>query len=296
MSLLAPLDSTAPTMFKWKNAFSWSYNGEVADSIKEKVKAAGGCITGDFRASLSWFNTDDYDLHIAEPNGNEIYYGNKGMVHPSSGKLDVDMNVGGESKTPVENIIYSNKGKMPEGKYKIWVNNFTQRNTTDYGFILEVEFDGQIHSFHYTNLIKNKDNVLVAEIEYSKKDGFKIIKSIDSTLSSKEIWGINTNQFHKVNLLMYSPNHWDNQKSTGNKHYCFFLQDCLCPNTQRGFYNEFLKDELIQDKKVFEALGSKIKVEFSEQQLSGLGFSSTGKGSVICKVEGTFTREIKINF
>ena len=45
------------------------------DSIKARVKARGGAVDGDFRASLSWHNSDDLDLHLREPNGFEIYYG-----------------------------------------------------------------------------------------------------------------------------------------------------------------------------------------------------------------------------
>ena len=295
MSLIAPQDVNAPSLLKWNNNFSWSYNGEVTDSIKEKVKAAGGCISGDLRASLAWFNTDDYDIHMIELNGNEIYFRTRGHEHPSTGMLDVDMNVSGESKTPVENIIYSNKNKMSEGIYKVYVHNYTQRNTTDFGFIMEIEFDGIIHTLNYNKLIKNNEKVTVAEIKYSKNDGFSIIKSIESTQTSKEIWGIKTNQFQKVSLLMHSHNHWDSQ-NIGNKHYFFILTDCKNSERPRGFYNEFLNEDLLKHKRVFEILGSKMKVEESDNQLSGLGFSSTGNNSIICRVTGSFSRTIKINF
>ena len=295
MSLIAPQNLEAPSIFKWDNNFSWSYTGEVADSIKEKVKAAGGSVTGDLRASLAWCNTDDYDIHIIEPGNHEIYYGNRGHEHDSSGRLDVDMNVQGESKTPVENIIYSNKSRMPEGIYKVFVHNYCQRNTVDFGFTLEIEFDGIIHTFNYDKLIKNGEKVTVAEIKYSKKDGFSIVTSIESTQTSKEIWGIKTNQFQKVSLLMYSPNHWDTQ-NIGNKHYFFILIDCKNSERPRGFYNEFLNEDLLKHKRVFEILGSKMKVKESDIQLSGLGFSSTTTNSIICKVTGSFSRTIKINF
>ena len=45
MSLTAPVDPDAGALFKWKNNFAWSYNGDITDSIKEKVKAAGGIRT-----------------------------------------------------------------------------------------------------------------------------------------------------------------------------------------------------------------------------------------------------------
>lgn len=44
------------------------------------------------------------------------------------------------------------------------------------------------------------------------------------------------------------------------------------------------------------AIVNKMKAPYSDNQLSGLGFSSTIRNSVICKVTGSFTRTIKVNF
>ena len=77
VNIIAPQDPTAGKLFKWDNNFSWAYKGDVADSIKEKVKAAGGNVTGDLCCRLAWFNYDDLDLHMVEPNGTEIYFGHK---------------------------------------------------------------------------------------------------------------------------------------------------------------------------------------------------------------------------
>jgi hypothetical protein len=80
-----------PGLFKWNNPFGWSYDGDVTDSIKERVKKAGGNITAPIRFSLSWFNYDDLDIHVIEPSGQHIYYGSKRGHY---GVLDVDMNAG----------------------------------------------------------------------------------------------------------------------------------------------------------------------------------------------------------
>ena len=45
-----------------------------------------------------------------------------------------------------------------------------------------------------------------------------------------------------------------------------------------------------------EIVGAKMKTEESTNQLSGLGFSSTQRNYVLCRVKGSFSRTIKITF
>lgn len=293
-SLIAPQHKDSKIMFKWHNNFSWSYIGNLADSIKERVKNAGGNVEGDLRCSLSWFNTDDLDLHMIEPNRHEIYYGDKKSSY-TGGHLDVDMNVTRLVRNAVENICYPDRNRMIEGTYKLFVNNYNRRESIDVGFDVEIEFDNIIYSFSYPNVVKNNANVEVAKFKFTRKGGIEFISSLQQSQSSKEIWGINSQNFHNVKMIMYSPNYWDN-KSIGNRHYFFVLDNCLNDTKPRGFFNEYLKDELRDHRKVFEVLGSKMLVEKSNNQLSGLGFSSTKRNHVFCKVSGNFQRTIKLTF
>lgn len=294
VSLIAPMNEDAAPILKWNNNFTWSYNGEMTDSIKERVKAAGGNVAGDLRASLSWFNYDDLDLHVVEPDGNEIFFGNKRSLS-TGGHLDVDMNVSRETRTPVENLIWPSMSKMKEGDYKIFVHNYTKRETTDVGFEVEIEYNGNIETFTYDKAVRAGANVQVAVVNFSKRDGFTMKPKLTSSKVSKDVWGVNTEGFHKVEMVMHSPNHWDGEE-IGNKHWFFMLEDCKNPDQARGFYNEFLRGDLTEHRKVFEVLSSKMKTAESDNQLSGLGFSSTKENSLLCRVTGSFNRTLKIKF
>jgi hypothetical protein len=293
VSLVAPVDPTANNMFKWNNGFSWSYNGDFADSIKERVKKAGGNVTGDLCCRLSWSNYDDLDFHMLEPNRAEICFSRKGPS-TSGGRLDVDMNAGGGStRTPVENIFYADRNLMKEGVYKLYVNQFSKRESTDVGFEVEIDMLGDVYNFYYEKAVKQGERIEVAQIKYSKSKGFEIIESLPSSRKSTKMWNINTNDFHQVNVLMHSPNHWDD-KGVGNKHYFFMLKDCKNDGQARGFFNEFLKEELNPHRKVIEMVGSKMKTDNSADQLSGLGFSSTQKAELLVRVKGAMTRTLKV--
>ena len=296
VSLIAPVDPNASHLFKWENNFSWSYNGDLTDSIKERVKTAGGNVTGDFCCRLAWFNFDDLDFHMVEPGNYRISFMNKRIKSPSGGMLDVDMNAGGgTTRTPVENIFYAKASTIREGRYKLIVNQYCYRDSSDTGFEVEVDIFGTIYKFTHDKPLATGKSIEIATIEYSRRDGFKILDSIPNTQRSKIVWNIPTETFHKVNVMMFSPNYWDDFNS-GNKHYFFMIDGCKNDDRARGFFNEYLKDSLNVHRKVFELVGSKMKVEASPDQLSGLGFSSTQRNTLVVKVTGKFTRTIKVIF
>lgn len=296
VSLVAPVYPDAPNMLKWDNNFSWSYNGEVTDSIKERVKAAGGAVEGALRVSLAWHNPDDLDLHMRTPSGAHIHYARYAR-RASGGELDLDMNGMDRSDehNPVENIIFRDERQIEEGIYKVWVNQFNQRSHDRVGFTVQLDYKGEQYDFSHPRELRTDADVDVVTFRYTRKDGVQIIDSMPHTKQSKEVWGITTEQFQKVSVVMNSPNHWDGQE-TGNKHYFFMLEGAKQPGATRGFYNEYLRNELHEHRKVFEHLAGKMKVPASDDQLSGLGFSDTQRNELTVKVTGAFTRTLKVIF
>ena len=63
------------------------------------------------------------------------------------------------------------------------------------------------------------------------------------------------------------------------------LKDCVNEDRVNPWFNEFLIEELMDHKRVMEALASVAKVEESQNQLSGVGFSLTQRKKVTLKVK-----------
>jgi hypothetical protein len=295
VNLVASTAPEAPQLTKWPSGITWAYGNGFTDTIKEKVKAAGGRVDGVLRTSLSWSYYDDLDLHVKEPNGNHIYYPSRGSQHPSSAMLDVDMNAGGrQSRTPVENIIWTDQRKMQKGTYKVAVNNYTKRESTDVGFEIEIEFLGEVFNFTYDKAVRNGETIQVCEFDYDPATGITFKQKIDSKVQSRDMWSMRTNHFYDVDMFLKSPNHWDGEE--GNLHYFFMIKDAKNPEAPRGFFNEFLRADLHAERKVMEALADKMKVAPSDDQLAGIGFSSTIRNYVICQVKGNVNRTYKVTF
>lgn len=287
--------------FKWSNNFGWTYNGNLAGKsmIKETVKSAGGKVDGVLRCSLVWNESgkdnSDLDLWCVQPNNERIGYsagfrkdrGNS--LSSCSGQLDLDNTDPGYS-IGVENIYFANLKSMKNGQYKFWVNQYSSRNSQD--FKAEIEFNGEIYNYHYPKGVRGNVNIATVTLNNGQ---FTIEHHLPETASSRKLWSLDTNQFHKVNLVCLSPNFWGDN-NTGNKHFMFMLENCKSDIALRSFHTEFLNGDLLEHRKVMEVLGETTKLEPATKQLCGLGFNATVNDELIVKLSGSHKRTIKIKF
>ena len=86
--------------------------------------------TGRLQVSCSWNQLNDVDLHLIEPNQEEIYYGNG--ISTSGGDLDVDSNADCSiDNINNENITYGDTAVIQSGEYIVNVDLYANCNIDD---------------------------------------------------------------------------------------------------------------------------------------------------------------------
>ena len=85
--------------------------------LMDRLAREGGK-SGVVQISLAWDDYNDLDMHVFCPSGERIYFNNR--KSECGGELDVDMNVRPKSKTPIENVVWTDVA--PDGEYKIGVH------------------------------------------------------------------------------------------------------------------------------------------------------------------------------
>lgn len=302
--------------FKWNNPYSWTYKGNLAgkSELTQMVEARGGNIEGVFRFSHSWNelerNESLMDLHVFMPGcelpkssplgggpsvvGRRVGWNQRTDVQ-SGGRQDVDnIHEAKQGEIPVENITFPTVDRMPEGVYTCMIHNYNFRKTGGKGRA-EVAIGNDVYQYIYP-ATKMGEFVTIAEV--TLKGGMFTIehKLPVASETTKEMYSLESNNFHKVNLMCLSPNYWDGNEA-GNKHYLFMLDGCKIDGPIRSFHNENLNTELLEHRKVLDILGAFNMVsEPADKQLSGIGFNATVKDEVILKLSGNFKRVIKVKF
>jgi hypothetical protein len=96
--------------------------------------------TGQVQVNVTWDLDVDVDLHVLDPGGNEIYYGN---MTQGDGKLDLDSNASCSlDHVRAENITWPT-GKAPTGTYKVLVDYYQACSAGPVNYVVTVNVTGK---------------------------------------------------------------------------------------------------------------------------------------------------------
>lgn len=189
--------------------------GLSSSTITDLVRNAGGNTTALFRVSMAWDSWSDVDLHINEPNnGEHIYFSHRTSLN-TGGTLDVDMNVSSNphpqntnkhSKPAVENIMYNDLSKMPDGVYDITFVQYGEWIGRSAGadrpyILIEHRVPEEQPMSHYVLLKQDGENAVVNTREQIplvkvRKTGtqFKLLK-VESNVRILEVHNFDTGHY-----------------------------------------------------------------------------------------------------
>jgi hypothetical protein len=96
---------------------------------------------GDVQISVSWTGASDVDLHVIDPNGEEVYFGN--LTSASGGTLDLDSNAACSiDNVNNENIVWP-VGGAPSGQYQVIVDYWSDCGVARSDYVVTVQAEGQ---------------------------------------------------------------------------------------------------------------------------------------------------------
>ncbi len=100
---------------------------------------------GEVEVTLSWDTDADLDLHVADPNGDEVYYGSEEVA--SGGTLDLDSFCGPRALIRNEHVGWS-QGTPPPGLYEVRVSHWGSRCDTDEtNYVVRIYNHGHVTTF-----------------------------------------------------------------------------------------------------------------------------------------------------
>ena len=120
--------------------------GAVGPPTCHKVFVAG-VPGGDLQVTVSWDTDADLDLHMVDPNGDEIYYGREEV--DSGGVLHLDSYCGPRRFIRNEHIGWS-QGTPPPGIYEVRVDYWENCDAPETNYIVNVYNRGHVSTFSGT--------------------------------------------------------------------------------------------------------------------------------------------------
>lgn len=101
--------------------------------------------TGDVKITLSFDRVHDLDLHVIEPNGEEVSYMNDASA--TGGKLDLDTGAHCQAGGALSENIFWPPGGAPSGEYRVTVHNYEQCTPGAITFTVRIAHDDVVDTY-----------------------------------------------------------------------------------------------------------------------------------------------------
>lgn len=96
---------------------------------------------GDVQISVSWTGASDVDLHVIDPSGEEVFFGN--LTSASGGTLDLDSNAACSiDNVNNENVVWP-VGGAPSGEYRVIVDYWSDCGVPRSDYVVTIQAEGQ---------------------------------------------------------------------------------------------------------------------------------------------------------
>lgn len=115
-------------------------NGVVGPYAEQSLRVLG-VGTGDVQVSIAWNGKTDVDLHVLDPNNEEIFFGHKTAA--SGGRLDLDSNPACQLDNKNNENVYFPKDNSPHGDYKVLVHYYDDCGQPKSDWVVTVLVKGQ---------------------------------------------------------------------------------------------------------------------------------------------------------
>ncbi|MGE0352020.1 MAG: YfaP family protein [Gemmatimonadales bacterium] len=126
--------STVHFLFRAASGATWG--DEMAQPVN--ILRVG---SGDVQVSVSWDAPTDVDLHVIDPDGEEIYFGN--LTSASGGTLDLDSNPACNlDNINNENVVWPT-GTAPSGTYTVFLDYWSDCSQPVSNYVVTVLIRGQ---------------------------------------------------------------------------------------------------------------------------------------------------------
>jgi len=99
--------------------------------------------TGDVEVALNWTVPSDLDLHVFDPTGHEVYFGDRFDSTGNVSLLDLDSNAACDiDNVDAEHVVWP-KGGAPRGTYTVMVDNYENCQNLAASYTVTVQVTGK---------------------------------------------------------------------------------------------------------------------------------------------------------